>query len=72
MVIKLDAVTVQATYDPQTITSTEVQRMLYQLAHIIEQIGIHPETPIKDMGGVSPEEGINQVKCSLQMAKPMR
>ena len=51
-----DAVTVQATYDPQTIGAMEVQRMLYQLGHLTQQISVQSETSIKDVGGVSPED----------------
>jgi amino acid adenylation domain-containing protein/non-ribosomal peptide synthase protein (TIGR01720 family) len=51
-----DAVTVQATYDPQTIRAIEVQRMLYQLGHITQQISKQPGALIKDMCGVGPED----------------
>ena len=51
-----EAVTVQVTYDPQTIGAVEVQRMLYQLGHITQQISEQPGALIKDVGGVSPED----------------
>jgi amino acid adenylation domain-containing protein len=51
-----DAVTVQATYDPQMMGAIEVQRMLYQLGHIMQHISEQPGALIKDVGGVSWED----------------
>ncbi|CAI7640359.1 unnamed protein product [Penicillium manginii] len=54
--LKRDTVTVQATYDPQTMGAMEVQRMLYQLGHIMQQINVQSETLIRDVCGLCPED----------------
>lgn len=51
-----DSVTVQAAYDPHVIGSIAVQRMLYQLAHVMGRISQHADTPVRDIGGLSPED----------------
>ncbi|KAJ5742341.1 acetyl-CoA synthetase-like protein [Penicillium manginii] len=50
------SVSVQATYDPQTITTTEVQRMLYQLAHMMGHIYQQPNKLIGDLSKISRED----------------
>jgi amino acid adenylation domain-containing protein len=50
------SVSIQATYDPQTITTTEVQRMLYQLAHVMRQIYQQPNKVIRDLSKISRED----------------
>ncbi|KAF4227954.1 hypothetical protein CNMCM8980_007023 [Aspergillus fumigatiaffinis] len=51
-----DSVVVQATYDPHVIGGTEVQRLLYQLAHVTQAIHCHPDRRIRDMSSLSPED----------------
>jgi amino acid adenylation domain-containing protein len=50
------SVSVQATYDPQMIAPTEVQRILYQLAHMMGQIYQQPNKLIGDLSRVSRED----------------
>ncbi|KAJ5714400.1 nonribosomal peptide synthetase [Penicillium malachiteum] len=51
-----NAVNVQAMYDPRVIQPLEVQRILHQFTHVMNQICQMPEVSIQDVSGVSPED----------------
>ncbi|KAE8155605.1 acetyl-CoA synthetase-like protein [Aspergillus tamarii] len=51
-----NSVSVQATYDPQVIGAADLQRILYQLVHVTQEICRHPDKPIHEVGRLSPED----------------
>jgi hypothetical protein len=59
--LDIDFVKVQAVYDKEVIPEEQMQRMLNQFAHILQQVTLESQTRVADLSALDPED-IEQLK----------